>query len=376
MKKLESFLLLILLCLCFICKNNGQNIRQLEENSDDPFTEEFTGDTGDISDSNFYSDIDTQTNSTETIIPKPRIILLGFGNYKKVSEDITFNVFFKRIYTKVYPKYIYLTITLISNRRLRNLEEKVEKIRCELEVNADNNNPEENNDLKYNCNYRTELNDITSISVDPKIEFGNDTDNFTEIDVPITSNANKDIKNIQNAESGLEEIIILENSNKTQNDEKFFINGETNKKLNNGPVTLYLEEIGYGGKNNISCILSDIGNNNYELECTPKVSIFARLDNSEGTTFDNKSLLISMLDDKEEVFFNIPNNKYENKISSSKGLTGGAIAAIVVSCVVAVIAIIIISIILKMPKNPKTPTIQKSPMEMYESDVKINNNKL
>ena len=370
MKKLESLLLLILLCLCFICKNIEKNIRQLEENSDDPFTDELTGDTGDMSDSNFYSDIDTQTNSTETIIPKPRIILLGFGNYKKVSEDITFNVFFKRIYTKVYPKYIYLTITLISNRRLRNLEEKVEAIRCEIEDNADNY------DLKYNCNYRTELNDITSISVDPKIGFGNDTDNFTEIDVPITSNVNKDIKNIQNAESDLEKIIILENSNKTQNDEKFFINGEANEKLNNGPVTLYLEEIGYGGKNNISCILSDIGNNNYELECIPKVSIFARLDNSEGTTFDNKSLLISMLDDKEEVFFNIPNNKYENKISSSKGLTGGAIAAIVISCVVAVFAIVIISIILKMPKNPKTPTIQKSPMEMYESDVKINNNKL
>ena len=48
-----------------------------------------------MSDSNFYSDIDTQTNSTVTIIPKPRIILLGFGNYKKVSEDITFNVFLK-----------------------------------------------------------------------------------------------------------------------------------------------------------------------------------------------------------------------------------------------------------------------------------------
>ena len=304
---------------------------------------------------------------TETI-PNPRMILLGFGNFHQNIQNntITFNVFFKRIYTKVYPKKLYLTIRISSNRRLRNLKEEVKTIECELEK-------EENNDLNYTCKDRTNLDHFTSISVDPTIEFGDGTINFTVVDVPKTSNANKDIKNIQNAKEDLEKIIILENSTKTQNEVKFFINGETSEKLNNGSVSLYLEENGYDRKKNISCILNGLGNNNYELECTPKTSIFARLDNTEGKTFDNQSLLISMLDDKEEIFFVIPTNKYLSKISSNNGLTGGAIAAIVVCCVVAIISIVIISILLNMPKYNKSPPAQMSSLEVYGSDANINN---
>ena len=161
--------------------------------------------------------------------------------------------------------------------------------------------------------------------------------------------------------------------NKNSKWSDFFINGETIEKLNNGPVTLYLEDNGYDGKKNISCILNDLGNNNYELECTPKTSIFARLDNTEGKTFDNQSLLISMSDDKVEVFFDIPTNKYLSKISSNNGLTGGAIAAIVICCVVAIISIVIISILLNMPKNNKSPPVQMSSLEVYGSDANINN---
>ena len=266
-----------------------------------------------------------------------------------------------------------MTIRISNNKRLRNLEE-VKTIKCKID---NENNNTESNDIKYNCQDIINLDHFTSISVDPNIKFGNETNNFTEVDVPITSNANKDIKNIQNAKEGLEKIIILENSTKTQNEVKFFINGGTDtiEKLNNGLVTLYLEDNGYDGKKNISCILNGLGNNNYELECTPKTSIFARLDNTEGKTFDNQSLLISMLDDKEEVFFDIPTNKYLSKISSNNGLTGGAIAAIVICCVVAIISIVIISVLLNMPKNNKSPPVQMSSMEMYGSDANINNNK-
>ena len=372
MKRYELFLLFIFLCLCLECKYNEKNIRKLDE-SDNPNSYETDDYTTDIDYSDTVTDTGTQANLTETI-SKPRIILLGFGNFHQniQNKTITFNVFFKRMYTKVYPTILYLTIRISNNRRLRNLEEEVKTIKCKLD---DNNKDDKNNDLKYNCEDSTNLDHFTSISVDPKIEFGNEKVNFTEVDVPITSNANKDINNIQNAKEDLEKIIILENSTKTQNEVKFFINGETSEKLYNGSVTLYLEDNGYDGKKNISCILNGLGNNNYELECTPKTSIFARLDNTEGKTFDNQSLLISMFDDKEEVFFDIPSNKYLSKISSNNGLTGGAIAAIVICCVVAIISIVIISILLNMPKNNKSPPVQMSSLEVYGSDANINNNK-
>ena len=368
MKRYELFLLFIFLCICLECKYNEKNIRKLYE-SDNLNSYETTEYTTDIDYSDTFTDTGAQANITET---NPRIILLGFGNFHQniQTKTITFNVFFKRIYTKVYPTILYLTIRISNSRRLRNLKEEVKTIKCNL---TDNNN--ENNDLKYNCE-DTNLDHFTSISVDPTIEFGDGTVNFTVVDVPKTSNANKDINNIQNAKEDLEKIIILENSTKTQNEVKFFINGktiETNETLNNGSVTLYLEDNGYDGKKNISCILNGLGNNNYELECTPKTSIFARLDNTEGKTFDNQSLLISMKDDKEEVFFDIPTNKYLSKISSNNGLTGGAIAAIVICCVVAIISIVIISILLNMPKFNKSPPVQMSSLEVYGSDANINN---
>ena len=437
MKRYELFLLFIFLCICLECKYNEKNIRKLDvtdnpnsyetedyntdfyysdtgtdTNTDtdkdtgtdtdtdtdkdkgtdtDTDTDKNTGtdtdtdtgtdtdtdtdtgtDTDTDKDTGTDTDIGTQANLTETT-PKPRMILLGFGNFQNFQNNtITFNVFFKRIYIKVYLPILYLTIRISNNNRLRNLEE-VKKIKCKLD---DKNNNTESYDIKYNCQDIINLDHFTSISVEPKIEFGDGTVNFTDVDVPITSNANKDIKNIQNAKADLEKIIILENSTKTQNEVKFFINGYTSGKLNNGSVTLYLEENGYDGKKNISCILNGLGNNNYKLECIPKTSIFARLDNTEGKTFDNQSLLISMLNDKEEVFFDIPTNKYLSKISSNNGLTGGAIAAIVICCVVAIISIVIISVLLNMPKNNKSPPVQMSSMEMYGSDANINNNKL
>ena len=375
MKRYELFLLFIFLCICLECKYNEKNIRKLDSldsTSIDDTTEYITEYTTEFYDPNTDTDTGAQANSTETI-PKPRIILLGFGNFhqNRVKKTITFNVFFKRMYTKVYLPILYLIIRISNNSRLRNLEEEEKTIKCNLDDKNINN--KESNDIKYNCQNITYSDNFTSISVDAKIKFDDETGNFIDVDVPITSNANKDIKNIQNAKADLEKIIILENSKKTQNEVKFIINGDTSEKLNNGPVTLYLEDNGYDGKKNISCILNFLGNNNYELECTPKTSIFARLDNTEGKTFDNQSLLISMLDDKEEVFFDIPTNKYLSKISSNNGLTGGAIAAIVICCVVAIISIVIISILLNMPKYNKSPPAQMSSLEVYGSEANINN---
>ena len=143
-------------------------------------------------------------------------------------------------------------------------------------------------------------------------------------------------------------------------------------KIKQWTVNLFLDENGDGNLENISCYLNNI-NNKYELECTPNSSISAHLNNVDGKTFDNKNLVISMKENEDDfIYIKIPTNFYGNIKSSSKGLSGGTIAAIVICCVVAIIAIAIIAVLFNKPKQLQP--VSKSANDMFDSNVKITKN--
>lgn len=377
MKNLTFFLLFTLLYSSFLCKN--KNIRKLED-TDTAYEEiDSTYEDSDTHVTDFYLENNENSdtayaNSTLTPPPPPtpKIILLGFGNFLSDQSLISFNVFFKRFYTKIYPLIVYLTIRInTNNTRLRNLEEEVKTVKC-LKIGEDNGNDD---NLNYNCQLETSLGNITSISADKNVIFAfDDVNNITDIDIPFTPNANKASKNIQNEIEGLKTYIILENSTKSENNLNFSftILGEANENLQNGTANLFLDSIEDGILKDIPCILNDRGrgDKHYELECKVKDSISGHLNNANVNTSEGQNLIISMKENEDDyISFDIHNNEYDNKQSFRKGLSRGAIVAIIISCSFAIIAVTIIIFLCNRVK-PVEP-FQKSSLEIYGSSRTI-----
>lgn len=386
-------LLIFLLCSSFEYKNN-KNIRKLDiGETGDIYSD--TVDTGDIvSDTEYISDIDYSSeplntdsnNKNQTIItPSPQFILLGFGDFQSEDNLISFIVFCKRIFTNVYPRILFITVR-IDFGRLRNLEE-FQTIKCTLK---ENQNDIDNDNFNYDCQLEKKIDNIKQISIDKNQNFelyeSDEEGKSTKINNVVinpTPNAIKTMDNIQN-EKGVKKFFVLQNSTKIQEENKFKINGiidTPEEDLHNSTFNLNVYENGkiiqipctlYSKKNN--------GKNNYELECTPQYSIYASLNNSDGNIKEDKYLVVSMMDENDYIYYNFPNNNYRSKKSSSRGLSGGTIAAIVISCVVAVVAIAIIAVLFNKPKSvshsqtqsQSLPDNQKSSLKMYESDISNN----
>lgn len=375
MKNLAFSLLFTLLYSSFLCKN--KNIRKLEDSDtayeeiDSTYENSDTYETDFNLEKNENSDTNSDTayaNSTLTP-PKPKIILLGFGNFLSDQNLISFNVFFKRLYTQIYPLIVYLNIRINKNNtRLRNLEEEIKSVKC-LKIGEDNGNDD---NLNYNCQLETSLDNITSVSADKNVVFAyDDVNNITDIDIPFTPNANKASKNIQNEKENLKTYIILENSIKSENNLTFafIVFGEANENLQNGTANLFLDSIEDGKLRDIPCILNVRGDKHYELECTPNDSISGYLNNANVKTSEGQNLIISMKENEDDyISFDIHNNEYDNKKSFRKGLSGGTIAAIVISCTFVIIAVTII--IFLCNRKPVQP-LQKSSLEIYGSSRTI-----
>ena len=386
-------LLIFLLCSSFEYKNN-KNIRKLDiGETGDIYSD--TVDTGDIvSDTEYISDIDYSSEPLNTdsnnknqpiITPSPQFILLGFGDFQSEDNLISFIVFCKRIFTNVYPRILFITVR-IDFGRLRNLEE-FQTIKCTLK---ENQNDIDNDNFNYDCQLEKKIDNIKQISIDKNQNFelyeSDEEGKSTKINNVVinpTPNAIKTMDNIQN-EKGVKKFFVLQNSTKIQEENKFKISGKIDtpdEDLHNSKFNLNVNE--YGNIRQIPCTLyskKNNGKNNYELECTPQYSIYASLNNSDGNIKEDKYLVVSMMDENDYIYYNFPNNNYRSKKSSSRGLSGGTIAAIVISCVVAVVAIAIIAVLFNKPKSvshsqtqsQSLPDNQKSSLKMYESDISNN----
>ena len=154
---------------------------------------------------------------------------------------------------------------------------------------------------------------------------------------------------------------------------KFTVSGtiQKNENLKDGDATLLLYEKENETLKDIPCELIKKWGNQYDLECTPKIDISGELDGTEIDT-NNKTLIISTYNKDEFLNFNVYRNKFYKK-TSNKGLSGGAIAALIISCVAALVFLGVLIIFFRNPKNI-APPIEKSSIGHYESNEKITNN--
>ena len=300
------------------------------------------------------------TNPTNGTEPIPKIILLGFEHFKiNEKKKINFNVVFRvlrRIAENIFPKKLILTIR-IFNGLLRNLEEKdIKTIECPRI------SKEGENIIKFQCSNETYLDNIKIVSVDKKYSLidkdGNIINNLT-LHSFLTGYANRTMGNIYNQNEALPEFIILENSSKINDEEKFFVMGNISENGNiedNTEVTLYIDENENGTIKEIPCNLKD-EQKYYELQCSPKPPISFHLDNVDGKITKNKYLIVSMNDDVNDyISFPEPTNDIVPK-KKDKGLSTGAIVGIVIACVIlAIISIVTALLLCRRPAKPPMQT--------------------
>ena len=339
------------------------------------FNQDSSVDSTDLIDpSNTYDysnsfDSSKQFNNTDDSPTSPtKIILIGFENCKIYNNNnITFNVIFKRIYGNISPKKLIITLN-IFNGMLRNLNEETKTIEC-----PNNNKEGDSKKILFICSNVSKLVNITKVSAENNfllVDADGKSYDKNKLKTFLTDNANKTIENIQK-ENGTLDFIILYNSKKIQEEEKFKVIGTIDEQTNNNDNNVIL----FINTKTIPCTINEINHKKYDLECPLNESISFKLDNIEGKK-SNQLLIISMSEDEDDTIIFPPLNiDYNNKKYPNRGLSDGAIAAIVIGCVFTVISITIVIMLLRKRKVNPPPKIS-SQVDIYTNVSKSSQQKI
>ena len=110
--------------------------------------------------------------------------------------------------------------------------------------------------------------------------------------------------------------------------------------------------------NKVDCSILKEDQEDYQIQCTPVENADYYIDLTKGITNNNNSISLNMT----QGYNKVPITGYTNSTiykriykKSSSGLTGGAIAGIVIACVVAILAITAIALLTRKPSVPINP---------------------
>ena len=303
-----------------------------------------------------HTEISNEVNSSiienNTIIDKipinnpiysSKLILLGFGHYFRPiiqPQNIFFIVYFFRILGNNPSRYLRIPINIVYSTRLRFLEEN--NANCTRITNDNNVN------IQYNCSVPVDPNkSISSLNI-----IGNDLSfgNGENISYIFSSIANQTKGNLlsQTGNDLDKGIIVIKDTILEKDNEKFLLIGNSSEKFSGSKIILSLDN--NGNIIYIDCYSKNLLGNIYEFECIPNESINNHLNGVSGKTEFGKNLVINFQDGKDDLVDIRVNNSTNNdnnynyetikKVSSSSGLSAGAIAGIVIGGAVLLIAII------------------------------------
>ena len=192
-----------------------------------------------------------------------------------------------------------------------------------------------------------------------------------EVEIIESPHAKGQMKNIHLQTKSMGNIVSLWNGIITQNDNNFNISGNLDKDLDlsDKNITLTLMRAGTEDTQNSKCQFDKTDNT---LICNyPKYPVNENL-NGTVAFFENDKktdcLLISMKEKQTNLKHSY--NYFGGKKSSSGGLSGGAIAGIVIASVAALCAVVFSFILCKAPTKP--PSSNVNTLEMVSSTNKIN----
>ena len=319
--------------------------------------------------------------------------VIGAGNFTQINKNNAKGNLFLRgspELLKSLRRYIKFTANAIYNgRRLKNLE-KTQIINA---IGEKNNSQSNENIVVYNVNY-TDFTDSSFIALKPANNFNfSDDEGFENPEKQITKGVNQNI-NLSDSNTELPEVIKLKESGEQvkYNPSSFeieFNTTETLKLSSNESIFRYPSQIGSDVMEEINCILYNRANINdyYKILCSTRKSIHAilrdvsiiikpqissRLRILQTNTNNYKTLLFPSNADE------IINYEYSAKThdyfrtSKSKGLSAGAIVAIILSSIAALVAVGLVFFFLRKKQTP--PVIKNQPdFNVINSTSNINN---
>ena len=283
-----------------------------------------------------------------------RINFLAFNSFRIPSRTyFTFAVFVFFRSGKIAQNITFTLVIRYRFNRLRYLQEKNETATCTPESNNINQN------IKYSCNSPKDENlDIQQVAITDVNIDGNPVD---LADINFSDEALLAASNLQDYTQNIDEMYDLKNGILKQSSKYFVIEGVIDDDRYQGHV---------GDKLNLSvldnstdtikiasCEIESVKNKNYVFKCTHEDRIYGYLDLASMYS-DNKAINLHMEDGHENLSFegnsNNGNTYKSNPIykKSSSGLSGGAIAGIVIACAVVLIVASIIAMMLRKPSVP------------------------
>ena len=229
---------------------------------------------------------------------------------------------------------------------MRNLEE----------VSANCKRISDDNDeyAKFDCSAPLYPNkNYSSISMSDKFDF-----NGKPIDVTISLIAKQTmLNNIQDLTStNLEKGITILNDTELEEQKglNFKLKGNlTNGSIKDNQVFLSFTEINSGDFKNMTCQVNNIEKSIYQLDCSSKEPINCDLNGLTGYSDSGNYFFIKMKDGEQNKISleKDKTNSFAFK-KSSGGLSGGAIAGIILTCIAALAAVVVVALMLKKSKVP------------------------
>ena len=398
----NNFIITIFLIFCFfilgsfeqkVITQRKPELRKMEylRNDDEDYTSNIVS----------SSDIEEPSKEINYYPSIARPTLLGFGNYRKEKkgneDEIKFTVFIKKLVNVKSYDYIHFTIVIITLKNLRGLEETgTEEFHIFGELNNTFSSPNNLYD-KYEVHinetelYNHNIDDIGSIK---SITFKDDiyvSDNKTYHDVYNgTKKANVYLNpeeiNIMNEKSDIINIIVFHVFFLTKQSYVYDLYGNITSlngkdyNINKGNIEILYEENNY--KDLLRGNIETSQNKSYQykirffiersintnlagaiIDVTDLIS--TRLRNLESnriniTLYETKDISLNV----NEEYISEP-KYYTRKVGSGSGLSGGAIAGIIIVSIVVLIAIAFTFIYLN--KRPNLPISHSSALEFYNS---------
>ena len=310
------------------------------------------------------------------------IQFMKFHSFKfdSTSKKISFSTFFYFIARRI-PHFIIFRLRITYNSRLRNLADtQADSVRTDCEIDDDDpskDGTELSSTTGATVNYKCEANatgDATNAQIAINTDFDMvlkdkngtvETIGFDKIN--FNGNSASEAENIQNSVEKLTGFATLKN---TKAETSGYILKLTGQLVDNSQSSLRILTIKAGDK-----ITMDIPNNedvatNYPCTTEGSTSQFVLNCNTEskplttspknlhltsGNSTDKTYLLVEMSNPTDTNTLSTVQETVKNKKSSS-GLSGGAIAGIVIACVVVLVGAAIAVILIRKPSRPPIET--------------------
>ena len=331
--------------------------RKLQENTDDTTDGEIELEDEPKEISAKEATEDLPKNQGKSIFPYQIKKFYGFIS-EKAASTFSFHMFLA-FFQKMIPKIIKMRLRILyASTRLRNLEAAAQSVRatCEIsalfeaEVNGDGEN------IDYLCTAPKDKDrELASVNLDTTIEMDMDGTSVSFDDVNFSDEAYDQASNISSATSFSDGWIVVNSIN-----EKFvikgkpqpqpFLNSSIGKTIRITFVTIGSRRRLQDNKQTYDCKVNSDSEVETEIQCDGEI---------KTTKFKlkyaiSKDVTLALLpgDSGFPDEINANSRVFSIYRKGSSGLSGGAIAGIVIPCVVVAIAAAVAVIMLKKPSPP------------------------